>query len=328
VKHLFVINPRSFPVQTALDKVLKEIKDCFADLEGDEYTIHISHYPRNAISLIRKTIKDFRYGEKIRVYAVGGDGILFDCLNGIVGLPNIELAAVPYGMANDFIRAFGEDKKAMFRDIRLQVISPAILTDIIHCGNNYALNFCTVGMESDAIMTCLKIYSQFPQTLRKFHSVNYFMYVMLFYLGGVIAAFNKKVQKQYYKIGIDGEDFSGNYATINIANGPCYGGDMNPVVTAMPNDGLLDALFFKHKSVPRTASLITKYTKGEFSRYPKDFILKRFRKIEIQSEDPLLVDLDGEVFFDTSLKVEIIPQALKIVAPGGIEFQKKADFYE
>jgi len=328
VKHLFVINPRSFPVRTAMSKVLKEIRDCFADLGGDEFTIHLSHYPRNAISLIRKTIKGLRYGEKIRVYAVGGDGILFDCLNGIVGLPNVELAAVPYGTANDFIRAFGEDKKAMFRDIRLQVISPAILTDVIHCGNNYALNFCTVGMETEAIMTCLKVYSQFPQKFRKYQKVNYFLYVMLFYLGGITAVFNKKVLKQNYKISIDGEDFSGNYASVNIANGPCYGGNMNPVVTAMPNDGFLDALFFKHKNVPRTAGIITKYTKGRFRRYPNDFTLKRFRKIEIQSDDPLLVDLDGEVFFDTSLQIEIMPGAVNIVAPGGIEFLKRADVNE
>jgi diacylglycerol kinase family enzyme len=323
-----VINPRPFPQKTAEDTILKEIKDCFADLEGEEYSIHFSRYPRNAISLIRKKVKEFQPGETVRVYAVGGDGILFDCLNGIVGLPNIELAAVPYGMANDYIRAFGEDKKALFRDIRLQVTSPAILTDIIHCGNNYALNFCTVGMESDAIMTSMKIYSHFSKKLRKFHNINYFLYVMLFYLGGIIAVFNKKVQKQYYRIDIDGEDFSGNYATINIANGPCYGGNMNPVITAMPDDGFLDALFFRHKSVPRTASLITKFTKGKFRRYPKDFNLKRLRKIEIQSEDPLLVDLDGEVFFDTSLRVEIIPQAVKIVAPGGIGFLKRADFHE
>jgi YegS/Rv2252/BmrU family lipid kinase len=323
-----VINPRSFPVQTALDKILKEIKDCFADPEGEDYSTLISRYPRNAISLIRKQVKELRPDETVRVYAVGGDGILFDCLNGIVGLPNIELAAVPYGMANDFIRTFGEDKKALFRDIRLQITSPAILTDIIHCGNNYALNFCTVGMESDAIMSSMNIYGQLSQDLRKFHNINYFVYVTLFYLSGAKAAFNKKVLKQFYKINVDGKDFSGNYASINIANGPCYGGNMNPVITAMPNDGWLDVIFFKHSSIPRTAGLISKFTKGEFRRYPDDFIFKRLRKIEIQSEDPLFVDLDGEVFFDTSLEVEIIPQAVKIVAPGGIEFLKRADINE
>ena len=294
----------------------------------EDYSILISRYPRNAISLIRKKLKEYQQGGKVRVYAVGGDGILYDCLNGIVGLPDVELAAVPYGTANDFIRAFGEGKKNLFRDIKLQAISPAIPMDIIHCGANYALNFCTVGMESDAIMTCLKIYNQFSGELRKFSKLNYIVYVMLFYLGGVKAAFNMKVQKQYYKIDIDGEDFSGNYAAINIANGSCYGGNMNPVITAMPDDGLLDALFFRHKSVLRTASLITKFTKGMFQKYPKDFTLKRLKRIEIQSKDLLLVDLDGEVFFDTSLKVEIIPQAVNIVAPGGIRFLKRADPYE
>jgi len=96
----------------------------------------------------------------------------------------------------------------------------------------------------------------------------------------------------------------------------------------MPDDGMLDTLFFRHKSVLRTASLITKFTKGMFQNYPNDFTLKRVKRIEIQSKEPLLVDLDGEVFFDTSLKVEIIPQAVNIVAPGGIGFLKRADHHE
>ena len=328
MKHLFVINSRSFPVQTVLDKIFKEIEDCFVDLEGEEYSILLSRYPRNAISLIRKKMKEFRHGERVRVYAVGGDGILYDCLNSIIGLPNMELAAVPYGNTNDFIRAFGEDKKTMFRNIRLQVLSPSILTDVIHCGDNYALNYCTVGMESSAIMTSMKIYNQFSQNLRKHHNINYFIYVMLFYLGGLKAVFNRKIQKYYYKIAIDKEDFSGNYASINIANGPCYGGNMNPVITAMPNDGLLDALFFRYKNIRRTVSLIKQFTKGKFRHYPNDFTLKRLNKIEIQSDDPLLISLDGEVFFDTSLQIEIIPQAVKIVAPDGIEFLKRANPYE
>jgi len=328
VKHLFVINPRSFPVQAALDKIFKEIKNCFADPEGEEYSIQISLYPRNAISLIRKKVKEFRHDEKVRVYAVGGDGILYDCLNGIIGLPNMELAAIPYGNTNDFVRAFGEGKKTLFRDIRLQVVSSAVSMDIIHCGDTYALNFCSVGMESNALMASMKIYSQFSQNLRKYKNINYFIYIVSFYLGGIMAVFNKKVLKHYYKIDIDGEDFSGNYASINIANGPCYGGNMNPVNTAMPNDGLLDVLFCRHKNTLRTISLITKFTKGKFQRYPKDFTFKRLKKIEIQSENPLLIDLDGELFFDIGLQVEILPQAVKIVAPGGVEFLKRADLYE
>ena len=103
---------------------------------------------------------------------------------------------------------------------------------------------------------------------------------------------------------------------------------MQAVVTAMPNDGVLDTIFLKCTSRLKAAGMITPYTKGKYRRFPKNFILKRLRKIEIRSGDPLLVDLDGEVFFDTSLTVEIIPEAVKIVAPGGAVYEKRMDLDE
>jgi len=51
------------------------------------------------------------------------------------------------------------------------------------------------------------------------------------------------------------------------------------------------------------------------------------KKIELRSADPLVVNLDGEVYFDTSLVVEIIPAAVKIVAPGGIAYKRKTNIY-
>jgi diacylglycerol kinase family enzyme len=226
------------------------------------------------------------------------------------------------------VRAFGEDKKPVFRDIKLQATSGTLSTDIIHCGNNYALNFCTVGMETASIMTSLNMYDKISPSIKKYRKLNAFVYTTLFYLGGAMAVFNKKILNQHYTITIDGNDFSGVYGTINVANGPCYGKNMKAVVTAMPDDGVLDALFLKGIGSFRAVRLITPFTKGEFRRFPEYFTLKRLRKIEIRSEDPLLVDLDGEVFFDTNLTVEIIPEAVKIVTPGGAAYEKRMDVDE
>jgi diacylglycerol kinase family enzyme len=324
MKHLFIFNPRSIPVQADMDRLLKEIGDCFVDRE-DDYSVHVSRYSRDAIGFIRKWMAAVPADEIVRVYAVGGDGILFDCLNGIVGLPNAELAIVPYGNFNDMIRAFGENKTALFRNIALQTVSPVIPTDIINCGANYALNFCTIGIESDAIMAALNMYNRIAGRVRKFRRLNFFLYTTLFVLGGVKAALNRKVLNQHYTITVDGEDFSGLYVAVNIANGPCYGGDKNPVVTAKPDDGFLDTVFLRATGSFRILRIMVSYMKGEFRRFPKEFTWKRLRKIEIRSEDPLLVDMDGEAFFDTSLAIKIIPGAVKIVAPGGAVYKKRAE---
>jgi hypothetical protein len=65
--------------------------------------------------------------------------------------------------------------------------------------------------------------------------------------------FDQKILNQEYTISIDGKDLSGSYAGVNIANGPCCGGNKSAVVTAVPDDGLMDVLLFKGGSALRTA---------------------------------------------------------------------------
>jgi diacylglycerol kinase family enzyme len=249
--------------------------------------IHISRFPRDAIAVIRAYFKELNSDEIVRVYAVGGDGILFDCLNGVVGLPNAELAIVPYGRTNDMVRAFGENKNDLFRDISLQATSPAIPTDIIYCGNVYALNLCTVGVESDAVLKTITINHQLENRNGIFSWLNDILYYLIYYLGGIQAAFNKPVINQHYNLTIDGEKLAGQYCSINIANGPCYGGDKNAVITAVPDDGFLDALFFKSTKPLKILGKMIPYTKGRYTDYPGDFIWKRIRKVVIHSDDPL-----------------------------------------
>jgi diacylglycerol kinase family enzyme len=63
-------------------------------------------------------------------------------------------------------------------------------------------------------------------------------------------------------------------------------------------------------------------------RFSKHFTWKRLRTIEIHSNDPLRINLDGETFFDTAILVEVIPAGIRFVTPGGIEFQKRVEMDE
>jgi diacylglycerol kinase family enzyme len=257
---------------------------------------------------------------------VGGDGILFDCLNGIVGLPNAELAPVPYGRTNDFIRAFGEGLEDLFRDIPRLASAPVVPTDILHCGSNYALNLCTVGLESAAIFRSVAI-QQNLKTWPRFLRNSGHIYNLIYYLGGAMVMFDQKLMRQEYSLNVDGEDLSGAYASVNIANGPCYGGDKSAVVSAVPDDGFMDVLMFKGSSTLRGLTRILPYAKGRYDRFPSDFTLKRGKIISIRSKDPLMIDLDGEAFLDTNITVELIRGAVKIAAPDNMPYKRGAAFH-
>jgi YegS/Rv2252/BmrU family lipid kinase len=322
--HLFVINPRSFRFAGGTDGIVAEIHAYFQSNSQEEHRIHISRYPRDAIGAIRKFAAALEDDAIVRVYAVGGNGILFDCLNGIVGIENAELATVPYGNTNDFVRSFGEDKLPLFRDIAKQVSAGTIKTDIIYCGSNYAMNFCTVGMESASIMNTMRFTRALDWAIRLSRRIVPFIFI----LGGIVAAWDKKVREQRYSVAFDGERADGTYTTINIANGPCYGGNKSAVTSALPNDGVLDALLLKSVGALKVLKIIPSYLRGGYYKHPDSIQYRRARKVEISSETPILVNLDGEVFFDTGITVEVIPQAINIVAVDGLVYERRSDARE
>jgi diacylglycerol kinase family enzyme len=329
-KHLFVINPRSFPLRQDLYRILSQIEGHFKKKPGQEYDIHVSRYPRDAVGIVRKRIGAAIESDRIlRVYALGGDGIVFDCLNGLIGSPNAELALMPYGGGSDFVRAFGEEHYGQFRDIKLQTASPVIPTDVIHCGNNYALNnyalnFCAIGMEALSVMKIASLNRRFEKACSRFPFLNGLLYV----IGGIAAAFDRDVIGQYYEIEADGEDRSGFYSLINIANSPCYGFGKSPVITAVPDDGKLDMLTTRQIDSFTILRYISDYLRGRYYKHPSIFTLKRVRKVSIRSESPLLVNLDGEAFVDSEFTIEIIPKAVKIVAVNNLAYRRKAEYHE
>ncbi|MFP3089168.1 hypothetical protein LQZ21_02435 [Treponema sp. TIM-1] len=322
--HLFVINPKSFPLQTDRSRILSRIEDYFKKNPGPEYTIHISRYPRDAVSVIRNQIGRMDPDRILRVYALGGDGIIFDCLNGIIGAPNTELALMPYGTGSDFVRSFGDEHYEEFRNIELQITSPVIPTDVIHCGNNCALNFCMVGLEAASVIRTLSLNRRFEKLRFRFSALNSLFYV----IGGVRAAFDQSVIGQRYEIDADGEDLSGDYSLINIANGPCYGSGKSPVITAVPDDGKLDMIIGQKVSSLQVLRFITGYLKGHYYKYPSLCSLRRVKKVSISSESPLLVNLDGEAFFDSELTIEIIPRAVRIVTVNNLAYRRRREYHE
>jgi diacylglycerol kinase family enzyme len=315
MKLVFVFNHKSFSQKTQMDYIIDTIGQFFRTQEKPHFSVQISHFPRDAIGIIKREVTTAEEDETVRIYAVGGDGILFDCLNGIVGLPNIELAAMPYGRTNDFIRVFGENKSHMFRNIEAVVSATTLPTDIISFGGNYAINTLTIGMESVAVVKLSKFSRKYENLLSQFS----FLHNFLFNWCGITSLFDADVMQQQYNVVIDNVDFSGAYSTINIANGACYGGNKTVVSTARPDDGILHTVLFKPLGVIGTLFALPDYHKGKI---PQNCKLVQAKKLEIHSEKPLQIQADGEIFFDTSITIEVKPAAVQFVAVDNLTYER------
>jgi diacylglycerol kinase family enzyme len=315
---LFVINPKSFLDASEINLIKKRITDLFS--EEDEYHIHVSRYPRNAVCVVRKYAMRFSAanssGDTLRVYAIGGDGILFDCLNGLIGFPSVELATVPYGSSNDFARAISNGNMEKLKDVKSLLSSPSVLTDIIRCSGNYFINFCSLGVESAAIVKFYTIAQSFSTMVKIILRVKAFV-GWLFTLGGLISSFDKNLVNQYYKIIIDGRRYDGHYATINFSNSPCYGSDKTVAPEAVLNDGLIEVLLVKSVSSLRLISMVPDYVKGKYRKFPKYIMHIKARDISVSSQLPIFVNMDGECFLDNNINIKMLPSSVKIIAGEG-----------
>jgi diacylglycerol kinase family enzyme len=312
MKHLFIIDSNAFFEQTSkMDSICKHIEDYFKTQENPDYSIVFSKYRREAIIIIKRQMDKIEDDKIMRVYAVGGEEILYDCLNGVVCFKNIELASVPYGEYNDFLSMFGEKKVELFRDISSIVQAKTIPTDAIKWGIHYSLNSCYIGLNSN---TSKKL-KEFKKNLNK---TSFIIFSKLFtFLSYFISTFDLKTSTQEYKIFIDDLDYSGRYSLIHVANGPYHSGKMTGVSTATPDDGMLDIALIKSYDPMRTMLSLSKYSGG---KPPSNSILLHAKKITVQSDRQIWMQMDREYFLDTNVSISVVPQAVNMAAVNDLTY--------
>jgi diacylglycerol kinase family enzyme len=318
--HLFIVNPKSFPDKRQMKSFIESVPE----LVGERATVLVSRYPRDAILKVHNFLKNAAAnGEKARVYAVGGDGILFDCLNGMVEFPENELASIPYGNANDFLRAFGKENVPLFRDIKKISESPSVMTDVFRCNENIAVSIASVGLEGSAILVTESIAKKLSgfKLLRR-------LIPTLYTIGALIVLCNERLRSQYYFITVDGVDYSGEYVDINIGNSFGNGGKNASNPFAVPNDGYLNAIFVKKMSFFKCLMYMGQFTKGNFDKFSRGFIHVKFKEMTATSEDPIRICADGEAFYARKLDIAIRPNALRVIAPEGVTYKPFREYVE
>ena len=96
------------------------------------------------------------------------------------------------------------------------------------------------------------------------------------------------------------------HALIHIANSPWYA-DGTPIIPeAVPSDGLLNVLTCNSVEKAALFLLMDKYLDGE---------RLSAKKVFITSSNPLIFTLDGEIFYDKYITVEVKPGIVRIIDP-------------
>ncbi len=301
MKHIFVINPVAGKGKTE-EIIRPQIVD-YCTKNDIDYEIFVSSYPKSAIDYVRKKASE---GEHTRFYACGGDGTLFEVVNGSFGFKNAEVGSIPLGSGNDFIRLFGT--KEDFLNLEGQINGTAIEIDAIRCGDKIAVNQCSMGLDAEI---CAKQASFKKLPVMKAETA-YYASLLYCFIGKMKSEFTISID--------DGEPEKLTVLFCLGANSRWYGGGFMGAPLAMPDDGLLDFIIVK-KNMPRAKmlKLIEPYKKGQHLGWDITKFV-RGKKINIKSDKPAAVNIDGETEYVTESTFEIVEKSVKFVVPAGSDY--------
>jgi diacylglycerol kinase family enzyme len=309
MRHLFIINPRAFFIKGRVEELCDEIRSFFAAYPLVKYDIHITRWKRDAVVFVHRYVS--AADRIVRVYAVGGMGTLFEVINGVVGLPNVQVACWPFGLDNTFLWRFGKDRIEHFRSLKKLVFSGVSSFDLIRCGNNYGICAGYMGMEAVASKHGDHIVENvdfLPRWLVRSGGI---------YLALALYHCLKKRGDQSYQVMLDGQPLHGSYHSILIANEPYLAAGMNPAVDARPDDGILDVYLIRQTPPFKIPGMVLDYAYGRYEKWPQYISHHRAKNIHVASDQIMPVCIDGEHFYDAVADYEVVPRAVDFVCPTG-----------
>jgi YegS/Rv2252/BmrU family lipid kinase len=298
MKHLFIINPTAGGIKGRTKSIISKIRSHFSG-SVDDVEIYLTKAPMDAAS---KIISEAKNQPALRVYACGGDGTLNECANGAAGKDNVFLCPFPIGTGNDFVKMFGKDALAMYRDLDVITSAPAYPIDLINCCGRYCINISSIGIDA-RIGTDVHKYSHLP---------------IIGGATGYVTSLAVNIAKginQHYKISCGSFQQDASFALICACNGTFYGGGFNPVPEAKPDDGMIDFLIVNRVSRLSFLKLVKKYAAGQYRQMPGLVTHLRARSMEVVSDSPIVVNVDGEALRSSKITFEIVPKAVNIVIP-------------
>ena len=311
MKHIFVINPVAGKGK-ALELIQPKIEACCAQ-EGLDYEIYVTTGPYAAIGFVRERAAQTPQ-EQLRFYACGGDGTIYEVVNGMWDAPNAEFAAVPLGSGNDFIRLFGD--KELFLTLENLIRGNSVALDAIRCGDQIAVNQCSMGFDAEV---CAKQgdYKHLPLLSGEGA-----------YIAAVFDRFTKKIGHNF-EIEIDGQRVDNGKTLLCVCgNSRWYGGGFMAAPRAMPNDGLLDFVMVRKAGNRfQLAPLFMKLRNGQHLDLPITAFV-RGKKMTIRCDVPSAVNVDGETKYVREATFELLENAIRFVLPVNTTFHRVRSEWE
>lgn len=250
--------------------------------------------------------------------AAGGDGTLSEVAAALAeraesadALPT--LAVLPLGTANDFASAAGipvEPRDAL----GLLAVAPAVPIDLLKVRSDYGTHWC-INLASGGFGTEVTV--ETDEGLKK----------MLGGLAYLITGIAKLGKIEPIPARISGADFAwqGDFIALGIGNGRQAGGGQALCPDALLDDGALDLTILPELQGELAGTVSTLLTQGKHAALERIATRARLPALELRSEQPITLNLDGEPLQSRLFQVECVHARLRMHLPAGCQLLTNAN---
>lgn len=310
---LIVINPRAGGGMGA--KVFPQVQAALHEA-GVEFDVEYTRAALDAFEIGRAAPS--RGYE--RIITAGGDGINHEVLNGLLRASNeretITLGIIPLGTGNDFVKSLppalepGGQRNGWHAAVQRIAAGKTTLVDVGRITGDvpvagqphphYFANGIDVGFGAMVARAVQSVPRWLPPTG--------------YYMAGVLKVLaNYKLPRVTIHID-DAPPRTLNTTMVVVANGRCLGSSFWLTPTADVTDGLFDVLIADRLGRVPIVALIPRLMKGTHLGHPA-LTYARARRVIIESQEPLILEADGELPFLQAhrFEVEVLPRKLRVI---------------
>ncbi len=246
------------------------------------------------------------------VIAVGGDGTVYQVINGILSQNgNPLLGIIPAGTCNDYIKSI---RIPMDIAQACNVIKAGHWDyfDAGQAGERYFVNAAGLGFDAQVV-----------KDLHKSKIKGKAAYVSTV----LRQIFRYKAQRLHITNGR--EYFRPDAFMLTVANGAYYGGQFRIAPEANTQDGLLNAVLVRDAKALRRLMIFPHFFKGSHVSIP-EVELFNTQELEVVADSKILLQMEGELYSPADNKVlfKIHPKRLKIFVPKSESLRNEDVTYE
>lgn len=276
MKYIFIMNKDAGKAKC--EKILPNIeREC--KKKNIEYEIRYITKEKSGPDIAR----EYKNEENV-IYVAGGDGTITMTIGEIAGTKN-KLGIIPTGSGNDTYRAI----KKLPRGENI--------IDLAKINDTYFINVACSGLDAE-VANNVDVMKKARIPSSQIYNASIIYTFIKFKFKEVELITNVKKIKEKYTI-------------LSICNGSYYGGGFYIAPKSELTDGRLDIYFVEKMNKLRMIPLLLKVKKGKHEGKRK---IHKFRTnhVEINLNQEVTFNVDGEKVTDKNFIIDLIPKAIKV----------------